>query len=249
MIKKLLLFFVVAFMTVSCLSDGGYTESRPILATFEYNMDYSEVCGPDSLYVDTQYQVGVGWEYLVFFQKVDKTTGDFEGGLILSHLKYPKSGVVEGLSNNKYRVYDKTQTLANTYLVFEQTDKMPDNEMGFNFVQSSTSSGTCIMKSCFVNNTVAVAQAVEQNFVVGDRMTLKATGYLNGTKTDSAEIMLAERVSGRDSIVSKWTTFDLSKLGSVDKVDFELIIPEGKDVPATVCIDEVLTSVTVQYTN
>ena len=80
-------------------------------------------------------------------------------------------------------------------------------------------------------------------------MTLKATGYLNGTKTDSAEIMLAERVSGRDSIVSKWTTFDLSKLGSVDKVDFELIIPEGKDVPATVCIDEVLTSVTVQYTN
>ena len=249
MIKKLLLFFVVAIMAVSCLGDGKYTESRSILATFEFNMDYNEVCGSDSLYVDTEYQVGIGWEYLIFFQKVNKVTGNFDGGLIMSHLQYPKSGVVEGLVNNKYRANDKLQTKANTYLVFEQTDDMPANDMGFNFVKSSTATGTCIMSSCVVNNTVATAQAIQEQFVVGDRMTLKATGYLDGVKTDSAEIMLAEKLSDRDSVVYTWTKFDLGKLGSVDKVDFELNIPAGKNIPATVCIDDVLASVTVQFAN
>ena len=247
MIKKLLLFFVVAATVVSCLGEGGYTESRSILATFEFNMDYNEICGSDSLYVDTQYRVGVGWDYLIFFQNVNEATGNFEGGLILSHLNYPASGVVEGLANNKYRANDRNQKKDNTYLVLEQTDNMPENEMGFNFVKSAAASGTCIMTSCMVNNTVAAAQAIEEKFVVGDRMTLRATGYLDGVKTDSAEIMLAEKLSNRDTIVYTWTVFDLSKLGSVDKVDFELDIPAGKDIPATVCIDNMLTSVTVQY--
>ena len=236
-------------MAVSCIGDGKYSESRTIRATFEFLQDYNEYFTSDSLYVDTQHQVGSGWEYLIFFQKVDKTTAAFQGGLMLSYLQYPKSGLVEGLANNKYRANDKLQKKANTYLVLEQTDNMPEHEMGFNFVQSASATGVCIMSECLVNNTVATAQAIEKNFELGDRMTLKATGYLNGTKTDSAEIMLAERVSGRDSIVSKWTTFDLSKLGSVDKVDFELNIPEGKDIPATVCIDDVIASVSVQYTN
>ena len=247
MIKKLLLFFVVAATAVSCLGEGGYTESRSILATFEFNMDYNEICGSDSLYVDTQYRVGVGWDYLIFFQNVNEATGNFEGGLILSHLNYPASGVVEGLANNKYRANDRNQKKDNTYLVLEQTDNMPENDMGFNFVKSASASGTCIMTSGMVNNTVAAAQAIEEKFVVGDRMTLRATGYLDGVKTDSAEIMLAEKLSNRDSIVYTWTVFDLSKLGSVDKVDFELDIPAGKDIPATVCIDNMLTSVTVQY--
>ena len=247
MIKKLLLFFVVAAMAVSCLGDGGYTESRTIIATFEFNMDYNEVCGSDSLYVDQQYRVGIGWDYLIFFQKVNEATGNFEGGLILSHLKYPASGVVEGLANNKYRANDKAQTKDNTYIVFEQTDNMPDNDMGFNFVKSATASGTCTMGACLVNNTVATAQAVVEKFAIGDRMTLKATGYLDGVKTDSAEIMLAERLSDKDSVVYTWTAFDLSKLGSVDKVDFELNIPAGMDIPATVCIDNVVASISTQY--
>ena len=36
MIKKLLLFFVAAVMAVSCLGDGGYMESRTVVATFEF---------------------------------------------------------------------------------------------------------------------------------------------------------------------------------------------------------------------
>lgn len=31
------------------------------------------------------------------------------------------------------------------------------------------------------------------------------------------------------------------------KVDFELIIPQGRNIPATVCIDNVLASISAQY--
>ena len=107
MIKKLLLFFVVAVMAVSCLGEGGYTESRSVLATFEFSADYTEIFGSDSLYVDVDHKIGIGWDYLVFYQKVDKSTEEFKGGLMLSHLAYPKSGAVEGLANNKSRANDK----------------------------------------------------------------------------------------------------------------------------------------------
>ena len=166
---------------------------------------------------------------------------------MLSHLAYPKSGIVEGLANNKYRANDKTAKNANTYLVFEETGSMPATDIGFNFKQSANATGSCIMKSCSVNNTVATAEAVNQYFVAGDRLMLRATGYLEGKKTESAEIALAERFSDKDSIVYTWTTFDLSKLGSIDKVDFELLIPQGKNIPATVCIDNVIASISTQY--
>lgn len=247
MIKKLLLFFCSAVMAVSCLGDGNYSESRTVIATFEFSTDYKDIFGSDSLYVDTDYRLGIGWDYLVFYQKVNESTKEFEGGMMLSHLEYPKSGIVEGLANNKYRVNAKTATLPNTYLVFEETGSMPATDVGFNFAQSANAIGACIMSSCAVNNTVAVAEAVKENFVIGDRLSLRATGYLDGNKTDSAEITLAERLSDKDSIVYTWTPFDLSKLGSIDKIDFELIIPQGRNIPATVCIDNVVASISAQY--
>ena len=124
---------------------------------------------------------------------------------------------------------------------------MPATDSAFNFSQSANSIGSCIMTSCVVNNTVATAEAIDKNFVNGDRMLLRATGYLDGKKTDSAEVTLAERLSDRDSIVYTWTTFDLSKLGSIDKIDFELLIPQGRNIPATVCIDNVIASISTQY--
>jgi hypothetical protein len=247
MIKKLLLFFVAAVMAVSCLGGGGYTESRTVIATFEFAGDYNEIFGSDSLYVDTDHRIGVGWDYLVFYQKVNESTSDFEGGMILSHLAYPKSGILDGLANNKYRANAKEAKNANTYLVFEETGSMPASDIAFNFQQSANATGTCIMKSCSVNNTVATAEAVNQKFAAGDKMLLRATGYLDGKKTDSAEITLAERLSDRDSIMYNWTSFDLSRLGAIDKIDFELVIPQGKNIPATVCIDNVIASISAQY--
>ena len=246
------IFFLIAALALvmSCMEKSTYTKSYTVPATFEFSViNYSDMFGGDSLYFDTKYKVGIGWDLLAFYHQVGKETSEFEGGFMMSYLEMPASGVTNGLSNNEYRAYMKPVKAGqkNTYLVFNQTDSMPEHDMGFSFVKSQWATGTCVMSSCQVNNTVAVAKAVDEQFGPGDKMVLKAKGYLEGAETATAEIMLAEKTTSKDSIVSTWTVFDLSKLGSIDKVDFEILIPEGMDIPATVCIDNVVANVSLAY--
>ena len=249
MIKRILLIFTVVVAAVSCLPPSTFTQNGYVAATFEYkNADYDKLFGKDSVYFDSETKVGLAWDLLVFYHQVNKQTSEFEGGFLLSHLTYPKSGDLDNLQYNKYRVNARNMAgVHNTYVVFEQTESMPEKDMAFVFSQNSGASGTCVMDYCYVNNTVAAAKAIEQNFVMGDKILLKAKGYLAGTPTGTAEIMLAEKTTARDSIMYSWTKFDLSALGSVDKVDFEIIAPAEKNIPATVCIDDVVASVTLMY--
>ena len=64
-------------------------------------------------------------------------------------------------------------------------------------------------------------------------------------QTGSAEIYLADYSDQKDSVVTKWTMFDLAKLGSVDAVDFEII--SSKDAPKVFCLDVMVASVTLTY--
>lgn len=246
--KKIVMIIAALTMAVSCLEKSTFSQSNTLWATFEYtDAQYTELFGTDSLYYNDQYCF-FGWDLMAFYHQVDKDTKDFEGGLMLSYLSIPESGVTEGLSNNEYRANTKvSKNKINTYIVFHQTDRMPEHDMKFTFEASGDATGMCVMTSCLVNNTVAVADAVVKQFVPGDKLILKASGYLDGKQTGTAEIVLAEKASPKDSIISKWTKFDLSKLGTIDNVDFEIIIPEGKEIPQTVCIDEVVANVSLTY--
>ena len=93
---------------------------------------------------------------------------------------------------------------------------------------------------------VEVTDSIKANFQLGDKMTLKAVGYLDDVETGSAEFTLAEYTAQKDSIVSTWTQFDLSKLGSVDKVELE-VMSTRENVPTNVCIDDVVSNVSVSY--
>ena len=249
--KRILLFLVVFTAAVSCLSPSNFSQSWTSIATFEYvsnQEDFNKIFGADSLYYDVDTKIGIGWEYFIFYENVDKTTSEFKGGFMLSYLSIPSSGVTEGLQDNEYRVNTKSSSIEpNTYLVFRQSDDMPVNDMGFAFVPSDGATGSCIMQSCQVNNTVAVAKAVGDTFVPGDKLTLKAKGYLAGRETGTAEITLAEKSSSIDSVMYNWTQFDLSKLGSIDKIDFEIVAPEGKEIPQTVCIDNMTATISLMY--
>ena len=91
-----------------------------------------------------------------------------------------------------------------------------------------------------------MAYRIANTFVDGDKLTLKATGYLDGVKTASAVIDLAEFSAQKDSIVSTWTRFDLGALGNVDYVDFD-VISTKEDMPAYFCLDGFVASVTISY--
>ena len=61
-----------------------------------------------------------------------------------------------------------------------------------------------------------------------------------------ATLKLAEYSADKDSIVTSWTTFTLDKLGSVDKVDFELQSSK-EGIPSSFCMDNFTAQVHLKY--
>ena len=94
--------------------------------------------------------------------------------------------------------------------------------------------------------TVEVADYVKANFKKGDRLVVKATGYLDGRKTGEAELALADFSEKKDSIVSIWTPFEFGKLGFVEYVDFE-IISTDPNVPTYFCMDNMVAEIDLEY--
>ena len=245
--RKILFVIILALMAVSCLDQAAYKQSYTLVASFEYNnLSYDKLFGADSLYHDVEYKSGIGWNYMAFFEKVDDA-GEFQGGFMMSYLSHPKNGSADGLSDNIYRAFDKEgKTRGNTYLVLHITDQMPEYDMGFMFEPMEGQMGTCMMQSCTVNNTVAVAKEAAEKLVVGQKLTFSAKGYLDGKVTGAVEnVVLAEKIEGKDSVMCRWVTVDLTRLGVVDRVDFDVTVPEGVDIPKAVCIDDVVANISL----
>lgn len=244
--KRLLLIISIVFAVSSCFGDGPMTtRSYTMVANFEYTGEnYLDIFGPDSLYFGIK-EPGFSNADFLFYHNVDTLKEQFNGGFLISYLDIPKSEVTDSLENNAYRVNTVQSPGRNTFIVFHQNDNeslMPKRDSEFRW----TKYGTCVMTGCYVNNTVMVADSLRARFEPGDKLILKATGWLNDQKTGEAEVTLADFSAKKDSIVSKWTAFDLSKLGSVKYVDFEIISTQD-DFPLYVCIDSITAQVDLEY--
>lgn len=240
--KRLFLIISVMVMASSCFDDKMSQMKYTLIANFDNGgYDFKS----DSTFVNN---LGVGFNHdlLGFYHQMDADNIWFDGGFMLSRFDTPKSGSTAGLRNT-YRAYlTKGSTMnGNVYAVYHQNPDdglMPKHDIKFLAIED----GSCQMLGCYVTNTVEVADAIRQNFKEGDKLTLKATGYLFGNKTGETQINLAEFTAQKDSIVSKWTAFDLDKLGSVEYVDLELISTNA-NIPGYVCIDSVVANVFISY--
>lgn len=245
-VKRFLLGAAVLFASISCLKDSSYTTSGPIMASFEFSNDvYTTYFGADSLFYDAETKLGLSWDCLAFYHKISED-GEFQGGFLFSYLAKPEAGA-EGMPNNQYRVNCEAPTAGiNTYAVFVQNPdptKMPEKDMEFLL----KSNGTFVPYACHINNTVAAVDSVKKNFQLGDKFILKAKGLKEGATTGEVQIVLAEKTHDKDSIMNNWAEIDLSKLGIVDQIDFELSAPEGRNIPKTVCIDNFYGKVSLTY--
>lgn len=245
--KRLLFIITSIVLFSSCgFDDGsGSTTQYQMTANFQYSPAPS--FRPDSTFFNNQTPKGFGFDVLNFHHQLDADNIWFDGGFILSCLEMPKSEVTAGLENNRYRSYIKNakNLSGNVYTVYYQNSDpllMPEHDINFPFKES----GTCTVKGCFLTNTAEVADFISKNFKLGDRMTVKATGWMDGTKTGEAELVLADFSAQKDSIVSRWTPFEMTKLGSVEYIDFE-IISTVKDTPAYFCMDNMVADIKLEY--
>lgn len=249
--NQLVVVFFAALFMVSCLPEADYSQTAVVSASFEY---VNATFDTDSLFYKSDRGAGIGWGSLGFMHKVDTTSWTFEGGVLLSckegTLYDPADTVAMAKSDSLvyaqdlYRVNSVKDTLSNnSYLVYYQnpdSSKMPEHDVLFLIEENSA----CQAQYCLVNNTSYVAYKAAKTFAPGDRITLTATGYLKGTKTGEVSMHLADFSAQKDSIVSKWTVFDLTKLGVFDAVDFN-VASTKEDVPAYFCMDHFTASVTV----
>lgn len=237
--KRIFLFMVLLAGLSSCFPHSVSTQTYTLVATFEYGAtDF----GADSLYFDTNYGKGLGWYDLAFVHSLSDDKSSHLGGFMLSKLNHTK----EDSSNLTWRVvYGSDYLPNNTYMVHYTnplSEYMPEHDVEF----VNKDYGTCCPTVCFVNNTELVARTVKETFEIGDRLTLKATGYKSGVVTGFSEINLADFSASKDSIVTVWTPFKLEKLGVVDCIDFE-VISTKPNIPQYFCMDNMTASISLEY--
>jgi hypothetical protein len=246
---------VSAFALSSCF-DSTYSENYTLIASFEYGKQVT--LRPDSTYFTTD-GYAIGYNYLAFCHDTDPQTKEFRGGFRLSALE----GQIKPIQSEEG---DGTQTVAeqpaldmkwrahsapgaNMYLVYYMSSNRPECDVEF----LVPTRGTCVMKSCHVTNTAMVAEEISTKFERNDQLLLRAIGFKDGKETGTAEIPLAytqyDQSSGepKDSIVSTWTAFDLSKLQAVDKIKFELVNQSDKTIPMYFCVDNVVADITLEF--
>lgn len=144
-----------------------------------------------------------------------------------------------------------------TFLYFRQSGSMPEHDLLF----GKAAYGTCTPTSISVNNSAETVYAIlgengdAFNLASDDDFKLIITGYLNGTKTGSKEVLLAgkgkSKVPGsggtfRDSLITSWRTIDLKDLNSIEYIEFELTGGSSLEGLDDVCLDNFTSSVHIQ---
>lgn len=247
--KRIILFFVMALCLASCMKSNFKSEYE-LVVTFEYTGEsvYKNEFSKDSVAVIREDAMGFTWldPTLVFGQK--SVGNQFYGGFILSYLKGEKDGLLEKepSANDRFRAYAPAGfDGSRTYVVFcdnPNTAMMPAEQMSFYY----GTLGTCSMKGCYVNNTTLVARKIKEHFQKGDKLVLRAKGYLNDSPTGEASIVLAEYSEAKDSVMYTWTPFNLTPLGAIDKVEFN-VESTNAGVPRYFCMDNMAASCAVEY--
>ena len=247
--KKILVVILAAAFAFSCKPGPSYSTQYTAVTTFEYDaeygVDYLKEFAKDSTFYDAQNGLALGWGDLGFFHKVSEIDKSFQGGWKHSYQRPVGDGrdaeKPAGYVPSNYRsMGPHTGSSNKTYAVFCQNEDptgMPERDVKF----MSAQYGTCTPSQCWVNNSEAVYEAVKQSFGASDRLVLKATGYLGGVKTDEVSIQMA----AADTIMYNWSKLDLTKLGNVDAIDFELTSTKG-DIPMYFCMDELSARIAIE---
>ncbi len=238
-LRKIIIAVTAALCAVSCLDKGtAFTNAYTMDASFEYRNMFGLY---DSLYVDKNTGQGIGFQDMAFYHKLNGDGREFLGGFIASRLRGGGSS-----DENRFRVNSGAgYNNSSTYLVFYSNPNpsdMPKNDVAF----LSGQYGTCRMIGCYVNNTKEVYEAVKKNFVDGDRLAIRMTGYLGGEKTGEQEFVLAEYTAEKDSVVTSWSPYNLDKLGTIDVIDIE-VISTRSDIPAAFCMDDMFARIEISY--
>ena len=106
-----------------------------------------------------------------------------------------------------------------------------------------------VTNSAYAYTSMKEGDAYAKKFGEDDWFLLTATGYLDDVKVGTAEYYLAQN----GKIADAWEIFDLSGIGTVDRVEFSLSSSDngewGMNTPAYFCLDNFNEPLTIDNVN
>ena len=247
MIKRFIAIAAIAFACVSCFKKGlGYESNFTANIGFEEfseswdNNEWNgEFYGDDDAYFESSFYTNT----IEFICEYNKNIVDYSGfGL-------SRVFISKGAEYDKRLAANSEKGLTGD--VFALFHNNPDIEADKHIAFTMPQNGTCTPVYCLVNNTKLVADMVAEynsEHETPIEVKLTATGYNGDTKTGSAEILLAgpaEKGEAKDSIVSTWTQFDLSKLGTIEYIRFDMSFSDESQtsIPEYFCLDNFFSKI------
>jgi len=240
---------MAAILVVSCEKTKNYKGDNTIAATFAYSAGVMpETFYQDSVYVDGEFAYS---DILVFCNNVTEATPDFYGGCGLSigadtttltSVVYPyRVWGIRGVQGDN--IYAFWHDAGNESL-------MPKHDFVSDIYFGDDDSYVA-PQLVYIKNTQQVVNEVRNGlnigtpFQEGDYITLTFKGFFRDKGTGEVSVNLADFKTYRDSVMTTWTPIDLTKLGKVDAIDFE--ITSNREVSKDFCFDNMVFNAHVEY--
>ena len=243
-LRYILLMAATLLVVASCWKDDKHRNkySFALDCDFEY---YDVKFGEDSIFVvENVYAGGV----VHFAAKVDDE-GSLMGGICLA------GGVDPTLSDHEAKTpfhtvahqYFNDET---TFAVFHETGNMPEKT-----IDAILYNDDCLVQPQYVlvNNTHPFVRAARYGtglaggaFAADDWASVTFSGFFKGAKTGEAKLNLADFTQEKDSVVTTWTSLDLTPLGNIDEMQISLA-SSREDMVKDVCFDHMVFKCNIEY--
>lgn len=274
--KKIALILVPILMLASSCIQSGSTFQANYTFTDTGNYDNAESLfeNGETVYLFKALQGSTTGESAFVVGNViayfGKGTSSLTGGFALSRRAWKEASSEDGSADlttpEEYSVYGENPTTSqNTFFYYRQSygSNMPEHDIAF----AAADIGTCAPASVSVSNAASTVRAIRgdnvdmNTFNLQGNITLTAIGYLDGEETGRADFLLAGKGKGKitevnpqgDSLVTSWKKFELTDLGSIDYIDFEISLSNAADESLfyngykDVCLDNFSADINISY--
>ncbi len=254
--KKILFFAFLSVCAIACKLDGYTEQTMTSISDFEFDTGMYT----DSLYL-TNFIYGGNYSSSLLFDSAREAEGkEMTGGTGLT-MKRDSSIVLKG--DNPYPQYTMFAKAAasdsKSCAVYYQNDDpnlMPDHDIVF----WNYGVGTCTPAYFAINNTQQTVYDVLSDkspvkYEPGDYLKLTITGLLENEFTGVLETTgtityyLADWRGMKDepdSVLTRWRTVSLTRLGNIQYIDFNLE-SNKTDLVKTFCYDNLVSSIYLKY--
>ena len=248
--KKILLAAFVALASVSCLQNAKY------YSTENYDLSFDDFSAADAFSDESVEYVPRSFYYgpFSFLCKTDSSdVPAVTGGVVLARMRDSTVFTRETPLPHFTAFGDPVEILyydsANRYVVcYDNPDSLQNPIASISFAYAYY--GKAVLKTVAVCNTVEMVAAVQglagyEGLAVDEWVKCRIVGYdIDSNPTGSLTFTLAERTSSGLSLISDWTTMDISSLGAIAYIKIA-VISNNPNMPHYVCLDNLTASVTI----